>query len=108
MSVHITEAKVLLLEVSTTTLSPSIWQNDVSSHDWSQVSTARGQYYYIESQYLTLWVSTHPRGQVYPDTGQYYYIESQYLTLEVTTHPWGQVYPAIGQYYNNESQYLTQ
>ena len=52
-SVHITEAKVLLLEVSTTILSPSIWYNDVSTHDWGQVSTARGQLYYIESQYLT-------------------------------------------------------
>ena len=53
MSVHITEAKVLLLEVSSNTLSPSIWHNDVSTHDLGQVSTARGQLYYIESQYLT-------------------------------------------------------
>ena len=47
---HITEAKVLLLEVTTTTLSPSFWNHDVSTHDWGKVSTARGQYYYIESQ----------------------------------------------------------
>ena len=48
-SVHITEANVLLLEVSSTTLSPSIWHNNVSTHDWGQVSTVRGQNYYIES-----------------------------------------------------------
>ena len=108
MSVHMTEAKFLLLEVSYTTLSPRIWHNKVSTHYWNQDSTARGQYYFIESQYLTLGVSIHPWDQVYPDTGQYYYIESQYLILEVSTHHWGKVYPATGQYYNNESQYLTQ
>ena len=54
-SVHITEAKVLLLEVTTTTLSPSFWHHDVSTHDWGKVSTSRGQYYYIEYQYLTQW-----------------------------------------------------
>ena len=53
MSVNITEAKVLLLEVNTTTLSPKIWHNDVRTHDRGQVSTARGQLYYTESQYLT-------------------------------------------------------
>ena len=63
-SVHTTEAKNLMLEVSTTTLSPCIWHNDVSTHDWGQVSTARGLYYYIESQYLTHEVTTHPWGQV--------------------------------------------
>ena len=52
-SVHFTETKVLLLDVSTTTLSPNIWHNDVSTHHWGQVSTARGQYYYIKSKYLT-------------------------------------------------------
>ena len=40
-SVHINEAKFLQLEVNTTTLSPSTL---------GQVSTARGKYYYIESQ----------------------------------------------------------
>ena len=55
MSVHITEANVLLLEVSTTTLSPRFWQHDVSTHDWGKVSSARGQYYYIESKFLTPW-----------------------------------------------------
>ena len=59
-SVHITEAKYLLLEVSTTTLSPSIWHHGVSTHDWGKVSTAGGQYFYIESQYLTTEVSTYP------------------------------------------------
>ena len=52
-SVHITEAKVLLLDVTTTTLNPSFWQHDVSTHDWGKVSSARGQYYYIESKFLT-------------------------------------------------------
>ena len=59
-SVHITEAKVLLLEVSTTTLSPSIWHHGVSTHDWGKVSTAGGLNYYIESQYLTTEVSNYP------------------------------------------------
>ena len=54
-SVHITEAKVLLLDVTTTTLNPSFWQHDVSTHDWGKVSSARGQYYYIESKFLTPW-----------------------------------------------------
>ena len=78
-SVHITETKVLLLEVSTTTLSPSIWQ-------WRKYlilrpsSTARGQYNYIESKYLTHEVSTHHWGQVSTARGQYYYIEALYLT----------------------------
>ena len=43
-SVHITEAKYLLLEVSTNTLSPWISHKDVSTHHWGQISTARGQY----------------------------------------------------------------
>ena len=54
-SVHITEGKFLLLEVTTTTLSPSFWHHDVSTHDWGKVTTARGQYYYIESKFLTPW-----------------------------------------------------
>ena len=64
MSVHIPKAKHLLLEVTTTTLSPSFWHYDVSARDWGKVSTARGLYYYIESQYLTHEVSTHHWGQV--------------------------------------------
>ena len=71
-SVHITEAKFLLLEVSTTTLSPSGWHIDVSTHPWGQVSTDGGLYYYIESQYLTNDVSTHPRGQASTAKGQNY------------------------------------
>ena len=59
-SVHITETKILLLEVSTTTLSPSIWHQGVSTYDWGKVSTARGLYYYIESQFLTTEVTTYP------------------------------------------------
>ena len=92
MLVHMTETKFLLLEVSCTILIPSIWHNDVSTHHWGQISTARGQYYYIQSQNLTLEVSTHHWGKVYIARGQYYYIESQYLTpkakyllLEVST-----------------------
>ena len=75
-SVHITEAKFLLLEVSTTTLSPSGWHIDVSTHPLGKVSTARGQYYYIESQYLTHVVSTHHWGKGFTARGLYYYIES--------------------------------
>ena len=82
MSVHMIEAKFLLLEVSSNTLRPSIWQNDVSTHDLGQVSTARGQYYYIESQYLTHEVNTHHWGQVPTANDLYYYIESQYLIHE--------------------------
>ena len=48
--VHITEAKLLLLKISITTLSHNIWR---STHHWDQEYTARGQDYYIESQYLT-------------------------------------------------------
>ena len=54
-SVHLTEAKVLLLDVTTTTLNPSFWQHDVSIYDWGKVSSASGQYYYIESKFLTPW-----------------------------------------------------
>ena len=64
MIVHIPKAKYLLLEVSTTTLSPSFWHYDVSTRDWGKVSPAWGLYYYIESQYLTLEVSTYHWGQV--------------------------------------------
>ena len=32
-SVNITEAKYLLLEVTTTTLSPSFWHHDVNTHN---------------------------------------------------------------------------
>ena len=68
--VHITEAKFQLLEVRITTLSPSIWHQGVSTHDWGKVSTALGLYYYIESQYLTTEVSTYPLGQVSTARGQ--------------------------------------
>ena len=107
MSVHITEAKVLLIEVSTTTLSPRIWHNDVSTHDLGQVYTARGQYYYIESKYLIHEVSKHHWGQVSTARGQYYYIESQYLTPWCQYNDWGKVSTAGGLYYHIESQHLT-
>ena len=80
MSVHIPKAKYLLLEVSTTTLSPSFWHYDVSTRDWGKVSPAWGLYYYIESQYLTHEVSTHHWRQGSTARGHYYYIESQFLT----------------------------
>ena len=76
MSVHIPKAKYLLLEVSTTTLSLSFWHHDVSTHDWGKVSTARGQYYYVESQYLTHEVSTHHWGQGSTARGHDYYIDT--------------------------------
>ena len=94
-------------ERSTTTLSPSIWHHDVSTHDWGKVSTAGGLYYYIESQYLTHEVSTHPWGQVSTAKGQYNYIVSKYLTHDFSTHHWDQGSTARGQYYDIESQYLT-
>ena len=106
-SVHITKAKVLLLEVSTTTLSPSIWHNDVSTHDWGQVYTARGQYYYIESKYLIHEVSKHHWGQVSTARGQYYYIQSKFLTHEVSTLHWGQGSTGRGHYSYIESNFLT-
>ena len=65
--------------VSTTTLSPSSWHNDVSTHPWGQVSTARGQYYYIEFKYLTQEVSTHHWGQISSARGQNYYFKYKYL-----------------------------
>ena len=79
----------------------------MSTHDWGQVSTARGLYYYIESQYQTHEVNTHHWGQVSTANGLYYYIESQYLTHEVSTHPWGQDPTARGHYYYIESHFLT-
>ena len=94
-------------ERSTTTLSPSTWHHDVSSHDWGKVSTAGGLYYFIGSQYLTPKVSTHPWGQVSTAKVQYNYIVSKYLTHEVSTHHWDQGSTARGQYYYIESQYLT-
>ena len=66
-------------ERSTTTLSPSTWHHDVSTHDCGKVSTAGGLYYYIESQFLTHEVSTHPWGQVSTAKGQYNYSVSKYL-----------------------------
>ena len=85
-------------ESSTTTLSPSIWHQIVSTLDWGKVSTAGGLYYHIESQYLTHEVSTHSWGQVSTAKGQYNYIvsniwhmksvhitEAKYLLLEVST-----------------------
>ena len=73
-SVQITEAKYLLQEVSTTTLSPCISHNDVSTHHWGQVSTARGQYYYIDPKFLTHEVITHHLGQGSTASGHFYYI----------------------------------
>ena len=134
MSVHIPKAKYLLLEVRTTTLSPSIWHQDVSTHDWGTLSTAGGLYYFIESQYLTHEVSTHPWRQVSTAKGQYNCIvsniwhmksvhitETKILLLEVSTatlnpsiwhhgvskHDWGQISTAWGLYYYIESQYQT-
>ena len=100
MSVHIPKAKYLLLEVCTTTMSPSIGHHDVSTHDWGKVSTAGCLYYYIESQYLTHEVSTHPWGQVSTAKGQYNYIVSKYLTHEVSTDHWDQGSTDWGQYYD--------
>ena len=67
-SVHVTETKILLLVVSTTTLSPSIWHQVVSIYDWGKVSFAGGLYNYIESLYD---VSTHHWGQGSTARGQF-------------------------------------
>ena len=53
--------------------------HEVSTHPWDQISTARGQYYYIEFKYLTHKVSTHHWGQVSSARGQYNYLKSKYL-----------------------------
>ena len=131
MSVHVIEAKFLLLEVCTTTLSPSIWHMK-SLHFTEAKFQLQKVYYYIESQYLTPWCQyTWLRQSFYcwrsvllhwvpvsdnwskylslrPSAkGQYNYIVSKYLTDEVSTHHWGQGSTARGQYYYIESQYLT-
>ena len=78
MSVHMIEAKFLLLEVCTTTMTQYL-THEVSTHPWGQFSTARGQYYYTELNYLTHEVSKHQWGQVSSGRGQYYYFKSKYL-----------------------------
>ena len=133
MLVHVIEAKLLLLEVCTTTLGPSIWHMK-SLHITEAKFLLRKVYYYIESQYLTpwcqftwlrqsfycwrsvllhwvpvsdTWSKTHPWGQVSTAKGLYNYIVSKYLIHEVSTHHWDQGSTARGQYYYIESQYLT-
>ena len=54
MSEHMIEAKFRLLEVSTTTLSPSIWHIK-SVHITEAKFLLQKVYFYIESQYLTPW-----------------------------------------------------
>ena len=131
MSVHMIDAKFLLLEVCTTIMTQYL-THEVSTHPWGQVSTARGQYYYIELNYLTHEVRTHQSGQVSSARGQY--IKSKLLTLwcqytwlrqsfycyrSVLLH-WVPVsdtcsqytslrpcFTARGHYYYNESQLLT-
>ena len=120
MSVHMIEAKFLLLEVCTTTLSPSIYHIK-SVHITEAKFLLRKVYYYIETQYLTPWcqyiwlrqsfycwssVLLHwvpvsdtwskytSRGQASTAKGQYDYNESKYLTNEVSTHHWDQDYTA--------------
>ena len=104
-SVHITETKGLLLEVSITTLGPSIWHKVVSTHDLGKVSTAGGLYYYIEFKYLSHEVSTHHWGQVSSSRGQYYnmYFKSKYLRpsfycKRLVLLPWVPVFDPWSQY----------
>ena len=91
MSVHMTKAKFLLLEVSTTTLSPSIWHHDVSTHNWGNVSIAGALYYYIESKYLTRSQYTSLRPlllhwvPVSDAMMSLHVIEAKFLLLEVCT-----------------------
>ena len=77
-SVHITEAKFLLLEVSTTTLSPSGWHIDVSTNPLGQVSTARGQYYCKRLVLL-------PWDPVADKMMSVHITEAKFLLLEVST-----------------------
>ena len=133
MSVHVIEAKFLLLEVCTATLSHSIWHMESVQITEAKI-LLRKVYYYIESQYRTPWCQyTWPRQSFYcwrslllhwvpvSDTRSKYtslrpsfyylrslnYIVSKYLTHEVSTHHWDQDSTARGQYYYKESQYLT-
>ena len=133
MSLHVNKAKFLLLEVCTTTLSPSIWHMK-SVHITEAKILQRKVYYYIESQYLTPWCQyTWLRHSIYcwrsvllhwvqvSDTWSKYtsltpsfYCERsvsqhcvKYLTHEVSTHHWEQDSTARVQYYYIESQYLT-
>ena len=132
-SVHVIEAKFLLLESvllhwvpvsdtwsqytsmrprfycesSATTLSPCNWHHDVSTRERGKVSTAGALYYHIESQYLTHKVSTHSLGHVSTPQGQYNYIVSKYLTHEVSTHHWDRGSSARCQYCYFESQLCT-
>ena len=97
MSVHVIDAKFLLLEVCTTTLSPSIWHmksvhiTDPSFYCERSTTTLSPSIWHLD-------VNTHDWGTVYTAGGLYYYIESQYLTHKVSTHPWRQVSTAKGQY----------
>ena len=72
--------------------------HEVSTHQLDQVSTARGQYYYLVSNNMTHEVSTHQLDQVSTARGQYYYLvsnvrhmrsvhisEAKNLLLEVST-----------------------
>ena len=104
-SVHINQAKFLQLEVNK--LSPSYWHFDVSTRDWGKVSTARGLYYYIESQYLPHVVSTHHWGHVLLLEVTTTTMSPSYWHYDVSTRDWGKVSTARGLYYYIESQYLT-
>ena len=113
MSVHITEAKFLLLEVSSTTLSPSIWHlksvyiteakflllkvsiTTLCQNIWhmKSVQITETKVLLLEVSTSTLspsiWhhgVSTHDWGKVSTAGGMFYYIESQYLITEVSTY----------------------
>ena len=62
------KGQILLLKVSITTLSQNIWHMKSVNISDSKLSTARGQYYYIESLYD---VSTHHWGQGSTARGQF-------------------------------------
>ena len=128
MSVHVIEAKFLLLEVCTTTLSPSIWHIK-SVHINEDKVLLRKFHYYIKSQYLTpscqytwlrqsfhCWRSVLPHWVPVSDTWlrQSFYCERSTTTLrpstwhhDVSTYDCGKVSTAWGLYYYIESQYLT-
>ena len=106
-SVHITEAKVLVLEITTTTLIPSFWHHKVSTHFWAKILL-------LEVSTTTLSPSIWHMKSVPITEAKVLLLEVSTTTLSpsiwhqgVSTHGWGKVFTAGGVYYYIESQYLT-
>ena len=133
MSVHITEAKVLLRDITTITLNPSFLPHDVSTHDWGKVSSGRDStttlspsiwhmksVHIPEAIFLLLKVSITTLCQNIWHMKSVHITETNVLLLDVSTttlspriwhndvstHHWGQVSTARDQYYYIKSKYL--